>query len=74
MLSSNIEKKYSISFEKAIRELQLDPDEKELISIAKKLAYLKDARDDYRRKGVFFAQKMFEEIGRRMKLGLAETS
>ncbi len=74
MLSSNLEKKYSVSYEEVIEELKLDHDEKELIAIAKKLAYLKDARDDYRRKGVFFAQKMFEEIGRRMKLTLEETS
>ncbi|MBI4176771.1 MAG: hypothetical protein HY516_00225 [Candidatus Aenigmarchaeota archaeon] len=74
MLSSNPDKKYGVSCDQASEELKLDPNEKELIVIARKLAYLKDARDDYRRKGVFFAQKMFEELGRRTKLTLEETS
>ncbi|MBI3413610.1 MAG: hypothetical protein HY051_06070 [Candidatus Aenigmarchaeota archaeon] len=63
MLSSNAEKKYSVSYEEAIDELQLDSNEKELIAVAKKLAYLKDARDDYRRKGIFLPRKCLKKWG-----------
>ncbi len=63
-----------VSFEEAARTAHLSDDEKEMFRMIKELGYIKDARDDYRRKGVFYIQSLFAEIGKRMGLSLRETA
>ena len=52
------------SFEDALKMSGLE-DKKELFEMIRELAYIRDARDDYRRKGVFFAGPLFDEIAKR---------
>ncbi len=40
-------------------------DKKEMFEMIRELAFIRDARDDYRRKGIFFASKLFDEIAMR---------
>ena len=52
------------SFEDALKMSGLE-DKKELFEMIRELAYIRDARDDYRRKGVFFAGPLFDEIAKK---------
>ncbi len=52
------------SFEEALKISELE-DKKEMFEMIRELAYIRDARDDYRRKGVFFAGPLFDEIAKR---------
>ena len=67
-----VEKKQQVTYEALLKDLS----KKEIliIEIARKLSYLKDLKDDFRRQGIFHAQSLFEEIGRRMGLGLQDMS
>lgn len=49
-------------------ELSISPKDMEYLTIANKFVYIKDARDDYRRQGVYLALPMFAEIAKRMGL------
>jgi len=55
-------------------EKLLSEEELELVRLNQRLAYVKDLRDYYRRKGMFHAQKLFAEIGRRIGLTLKQVS
>ena len=61
-----------LSFEEAAARAKLSNEEKELFQMIKELGYIKDARDDYRRQGIFYIQSFFAEIARRMKLSLQD--
>jgi|GEM_PF-436539 len=49
-------------------------EEMQLLDIAKRLAYLKDLKDDFRRQGVFYGRILFEEIARRMAIKAEDAS
>ncbi|MFH1181810.1 MAG: PEP/pyruvate-binding domain-containing protein [Candidatus Woesearchaeota archaeon] len=64
------EKKLPMAYEALLNELQLPQNEEQTLGIARRLAYLKDLKDDFRRQGIFHSQKLFEEIAGRMGLSL----
>lgn len=59
-----------LSFEEAAKDL--NEEEIRIFKMIKELAYIKDARDDYRRQGIFMIQPFFIEIGTRMGIGIKE--
>lgn len=63
-----------ISYETVLEKLNLSEGEKIILDVAKRLAYLKDLKDDLRREGVFYGQKLFEEIANRMGIELKDVS
>lgn len=67
-------KTLSITYGELIGKLNLSKEEKKILDAAKRLAYLKDLKDDFRRQGVFYGQKLFEEIAKRMDLRLSDIS
>lgn len=48
--------------------------ERELFIMAHELVFIKDERDDYRRRGSYFGRALFEEIGQRLGLSLREVA
>lgn len=68
------EKATSVTYEKMLEDAKLSEKERETVEIAKSLSYLKDLKDDFRRQGIFHAQKLFEEIARRAGLNLHQIS
>ena len=63
-----------ISYKELLEKIRPTKEEKKVLDVAKRLAYLKDLKDDFRREGVFYGQKLFEEISNRMGVGLADIS
>ncbi len=62
-------------FQTALDELVTTVEQRTLFTIAHETVFLKDERDDYRRRGSFFIQPFFAELGRRMgDLSLNEVS
>ncbi|PIN76360.1 hypothetical protein COV17_02805 [Candidatus Woesearchaeota archaeon CG10_big_fil_rev_8_21_14_0_10_36_11] len=59
-----------MSFNEATQKVNLNNDQKVKFQMIKELGYIKDARDDYRRKGIFYIQNLFAEIGKRMGVSL----
>jgi phosphohistidine swiveling domain-containing protein len=66
--------KHSITYDEFISQLAISDEDKKMIDIAKGFAYLKDIKDDFRRKSVFLAQKLFSEIGKRIGIGTLDMS
>ena len=64
----------AIEEKKIIEEFKISEEEINLIRLNKKLAYVRDLRDQYRRIGIYYIQKLYSEIGRRMGLSLKEMS
>jgi phosphohistidine swiveling domain-containing protein len=62
------------SFTKIAKQLRIKAKDLEYLRMAKRFVYIKDARDDYRRQGVFYARKLFEEIARRMEMEVEDFS
>jgi len=62
------------SFEEVLAKLNIPQEDLKIIKIAKDLAYLKDVRDDFRRKAVFYSQPFFELIAGKMNLALEDIS
>ncbi|MBN2478405.1 hypothetical protein JXB01_03900, partial [Candidatus Micrarchaeota archaeon] len=60
--------------EKAYANFELSEQEKRLIELNRKFIHIKDARDDYRRKGIFYVQPLFAEVGKRLGLNLKDVS
>ncbi len=69
-----IEKLQQVTYEALLKELELSKKEILIIEIARKLSYLKDLKDDFRRQGIFHAQSLFEEIAKRMGIDLQDIS
>lgn len=61
-----ISEKQTKPFNIYAKTLKTSPKDLEYLNIAKRFVYIKDVRDDYRRKGVFNALKLFDEIGKRL--------
>lgn len=66
--------KITIPFEKIIKDLQISKKDTEYLLMAKRFVYIKDARDDFRRESVFYAQNLFKEIAKRMNISHVDTS
>jgi phosphohistidine swiveling domain-containing protein len=58
-----------IDFSKIKEELELSEKEIEMINLNKEVAYLRDYRDEIRRKTVYLMHFLYEEIGRRFGIG-----
>jgi phosphohistidine swiveling domain-containing protein len=58
----------------SLGHLNLSKQERKTLDIAKKLSYLKDLKDDFRRQGVFYGQSLFREIAKRMKVKMEDIS
>ncbi len=71
---TSLSSKKPVSFKKIANELNISKEALEYLLMAKRFVYIKDARDDYRRKSVFYAQPLFAEIARRMNIDPEETS
>ena len=64
-----------MAFKELLKKLPLTGQEKKILEAAKRFAYLKDLRDDFRRKTVWLAQiSLFKEIARRMQLKVHQLS
>lgn len=58
--------KKQISFKKVIDDLRPTDKDLKYLLMAKRFAYIMDARDDYRRESVFYAGNLYKELARRM--------
>lgn len=56
------------SLTKVAEQLKIEARDLEYLLMAKRFVYIKDARDDYRRQGVFYALRFFKELARRMNI------
>lgn len=68
------DKKEPMSFDRVIEELKPAEGDLEYLKMAKSFVYIKDARDDFRRESVFYATKLWEELGKRMGISTEDTS
>lgn len=71
---TKVAKKKEISFEEMIKELKIKKKDLQYLDMAKRFVYIKDARDDFRRESVFYANRLWEELGRRMGIATEKTS
>lgn len=67
-------KRKEILFKKFVKELKFKKKDLEYLLMAKRFVYIKDARDDFRRESVFYANNLWEELGRRMRLATEDMS
>ncbi|OGK41216.1 hypothetical protein A3A74_04195 [Candidatus Roizmanbacteria bacterium RIFCSPLOWO2_01_FULL_35_13] len=56
-------------FAKYADKLQISQDDFQYLQIAQRFVYIKDARDDFRRQGVYYVLPFFAEIAKRMGIG-----
>lgn len=68
------EKKKVLSFNAVAKELHIAKKDLDYLHMAKRFVYIKDARDDYRRQGVFYALPLFAEIAKRLNITSSEIS
>ncbi len=66
--------KKQIPFSLLINQLKISKKDLQYLMMAKKFAYNMDARDDFRREGVYYAGNLFKEIGIRMGVSQEDTS
>ncbi len=69
-----IEKATSITYEKILEYVKPSEKEEQTLETAKSLSYMKDLKDDFRRQGIYYAQRLFEEIASRAGLNLQQIS
>ncbi|MBI5452039.1 hypothetical protein HY945_01125 [Candidatus Gottesmanbacteria bacterium] len=67
-------KKKTVPFGKYASSLKINPEDLDYLLMAQKFVYIKDARDDFRRQGVYFARNLFTETARRMAIKPEETT
>lgn len=67
-------RKKEVAFEKIAKQLKINSGDLAYLLMAKRFVYIKDARDDFRRQGVFYALGLFREIARRMKIDPTDIS
>lgn len=67
-------KKKELPFAKIAGKLKIKERDLEYLLMAKHFVYIKDARDDYRRQGVFYALPLFQELARRLRLDSGDIS
>src|SRR3989337_2906021 len=61
-----VSKEKTKSFYNYIDDLNIRSDDLSYLKMAKRFVYIKDARDDFRRYGVFLASALFREIAKRI--------
>lgn len=61
-------------FAKYADKLKISRDDFQYLQIAQRFVYIKDARDDFRRQGVYYVLPFFAEIARRMGIGAKDIS
>ncbi|MFH1053705.1 MAG: PEP-utilizing enzyme [Candidatus Woesearchaeota archaeon] len=66
--SQNKDKKKMIDSSELIKDLQLSEEEYERVLMNKEMAYLRDHRDDIRRRTVYQIHFLFKEIARRLNI------
>ena len=59
-------KKDVLPYGQLMRKIRFIAQEKNIINIAKRLVYLKDLKDDFRRQGTFYARPLFCQIAERI--------
>ena len=67
-------KKEILSYGQLMKKIKFTAKEKNIINIAKRLAYLKDLKDDFRRQGIFHAQPLFGQIAERIGGSISDVS
>lgn len=73
-LSTVTSSKKEIPFIQYANQLQIETADLDYLLMAQRFVYIKDARDDYRRQGVFYTLKFFQELARRMGVKLNDIS
>ena len=63
-----------LSYGQLMKKIKFTAEEKNIINIAKRLAYLKDLKDDFRRQGIFYARPLFNEIAFRLGGSISDVS
>lgn len=59
--------KTRMSYSEALKQLNVNKKERKILDTAKLFAYIKDLRDDFRRKGIFYIQgSLFKELSNRL--------
>ena len=71
---ANEQAKLHMPFSNVVDELGFSEKDLAYLRIAKRFVYIKDARDDFRRESVYYAQPLFADIGKRMGMSLEEVS
>lgn len=66
--------KQHISFHTFAKELSISDEDLSYLFMAQSFVYIKDARDDYRRQGVFLSRPLFQELANRMNLKADDVS
>ncbi|MFH0713121.1 MAG: PEP-utilizing enzyme [Candidatus Micrarchaeota archaeon] len=64
-IANATEQKQTIPANEAATQLGLNKKEIKFFELMRVVAYIKDLRDEYRRKGVFYSRKMYGEIAKR---------
>lgn len=67
-------KKKEFPFTKIADQLKIKGRDLEYLLMTKRFVYIKDARDDFRRQGVYYALVLFENIAKRMHIDLEDVS
>lgn len=65
--STNTNKKMK-PFHIYLKELKISKPDEAYLLMAKRFVYIKDARDDFRRKGVFLSSPLYKELTRRINI------
>jgi len=66
--------KNTVKLAKIIEELKIKSEDSKYLSMTQRFVYIKDARDDYRRQGVYQASIFFKELARRMDINPEDVS
>ncbi len=68
----NTDEEIGMSYEEAIKELNLNDEDKFVFDRMRYLAYMKDMRDYYRRRTIFFIRPLFLEMAKRVGVRIEE--
>jgi len=69
-----VDKELTVSYGELLKKIKPTVTEQYILDATKRLSYLKDLKDDFRRQGVMHGQKLFQEIARRMDVELVDIS
>lgn len=68
-------KNSQIPYKSALENLKINLKDKKVLDTAKRFAYIKDLRDDFRRQAIYYAQiSLFNDLARRMNIPINEIS
>jgi len=63
-----------ISFKQIVKNLKIKKKDLDYLLMTKRLIYIKDARDDFRRQGIYYIRPLFTEIAKRMAIKTNDVS